>query len=346
MRPKVIAKLFSILVALLFCGASVAAKSLHVETQIHPPSDQVADTPSLGETTTLLPNGTILVLGGQSKDGSITDSAMIRDPQSGTITKLSSKLNFARAWHSASVLPNGTVFILGGIGNSGGIVSQAELFDLQSQTFQLLTMPRPTPRAFHSSTVLTDGRLLIAGGADNNGQLLQTLEVWDFRSGASSTPNIRLNVPRRSHQATLLADGKVLFSGGKDPKNKSLSSADVFDPNSQTMNLVSDVRALLLSDGNAIETRATSPEDGATDVALDSFISMRFSHPIAIQTINSQAATLSGPNGTVTAKVSGAEAGMLAFIIPNSNLLPGTTYTAKFTGGADQNGSSSETLVR
>jgi RHS repeat-associated protein len=338
MRRNIIAKLFSFLL-IAFSMNSAAAKSLKFGVRMHPAPGQV-DVSSLGEGVTLLPNGMVLITGGQQKNGSITDTAMIRDPQSGAISKLSSKLNFARAWHSASVLPNGTVLIVGGIGNGGHVVSQAEIFDLQSQTFQLSTIPGLIARAFHTSTLLTDGRLMIAGGVGANAQLLSNIEFWDFRSGSLSTLKIQLNVPRRNHQATLLSDGSVLLSGGKDSAGKALSSGDMFDPKSQAITPISDTQALSLSDGSAVETLATSPEDGATGVALDALISMRFSRPIAIQSINSQTVTLRGPEGTVSAKVSGAEAGMLAFIIPISNLLPGTSYTVAFSGGADEGGSS------
>ncbi len=54
-----------------------------------------------------------------------------------------------------------------------------------------------------------------------------------------------------------------------------------------------------------------------------------------MQSINEQTVVLSGPFGIVDARVVGAEGGMLAFITPNTPLLPGTTYTLRLSGAVD-----------
>jgi RHS repeat-associated protein len=284
----------------------------------------------------LLPDGTVLLLGGQNSNGKVVKAAAIESVQSGTATSLAARLNVGRAWHTASVLPDGTVLIIGGIGSDGRVVKQNEIFDPRSQAFKPVTVSGPTPRAFHSATLLTDGTLLIAGGVGSNGQPLRTLEMWDSRNGTLSVAQARLTIARRSHVATLLSDGTVLLSGGNDSANKTLSSGDVFDPQSQTVTQASDPQALVLSsNGESTETRATSPEDGATEIAVDALISMRFSRPLLMGSINTNSVTLKGPTGAVDAKVVGAEGGMLAFVTPAATLLPGTTYSVTFSGGVD-----------
>ena len=66
---------------------------------------------------TLLPNGKVLVAGGRSSRGVITNSAEIYDPATGTWTAAKS-LTEARSSHTATLLPNGKVLVVGGY--SGG----------------------------------------------------------------------------------------------------------------------------------------------------------------------------------------------------------------------------------
>jgi RHS repeat-associated protein len=285
-----------------------------------------------GDSITLLPDGHILIAGGQAKDGSLLRDAILQDTSTGTSVPLSASLNIARAWHTATVLPDGTVLILGGIGNDGKVVPLAELFDPQTQTFQLLASS-PGSRAFHSATLLTDGQVFIAGGVSSSGAVLQTVELWNPRTKKSVIPQARLTSPRRNHDAALLADGRVLLQGGKDGNSNPNASADVYDPDSQTVSRMTAQPPLTAT--SITEARATSPEDNAVDVPVDALIAIRFSEPLLIQTINSEAATLSGSGGAVQAKVVGAEGGMLAFVIPAANLLPGTEYSVSFSGAVD-----------
>ena len=90
-----------------------------------------------------------------------------------------------------------------------------------------------------------------------------------------------------------------------------------------------------LTETGITEARATSPEDNAENVPVDALVAIRFSEPLQIQTINSQAAILTGPEGTVQGRVVGAEGGMLAFVTPAANLLPGTEYSVSFSGAVD-----------
>src|SRR5215510_3782833 len=63
-----------------------------------------------GASETLLPDGQILLLGGQSSRGKIQNGAAIKDPSSGMVTAVSG-MHRARVYHSATVLPDGTVLI-------------------------------------------------------------------------------------------------------------------------------------------------------------------------------------------------------------------------------------------
>src|SRR6185369_5838316 len=107
-----------------------------------------------GQTSTLLPNGSWLLLGGQGANGP-KNTAVVRDSFSGQSQELREKLNTPRAWHSATMLPDGRVLILGGVGPNGKLVSYPEIFNSRSLKFEAAIPARlPAPRAFHSATLL------------------------------------------------------------------------------------------------------------------------------------------------------------------------------------------------
>src|SRR5947207_2796240 len=161
-------KLFWISGALLLSYCFVGPGKSHAAAPVRAGSGHALAS-SLGGSATLLPNGDLLLIGGQGGDGTFTKTAAIKNAQTGLITPLPAALNFGRAWHTATVLPDGTVLILGGIGSDGRVVDQSEVFDPRSQKFQLLSSSAPIPRAFHSATLLTDGRVLVAGGVSTDG---------------------------------------------------------------------------------------------------------------------------------------------------------------------------------
>jgi hypothetical protein len=77
---------------------------------------------------TLLPNGDVLMVGGQGMtDGFSVPSAELYDPTTGTFTAIGSP-TVARQYFTATLLPNGKVLIAGG--NMGNIsLTNAELYE-------------------------------------------------------------------------------------------------------------------------------------------------------------------------------------------------------------------------
>src|SRR5262249_13866999 len=64
-------------------------------------------------TATLLPDGRVLVVGGEQGRGNPLASAELYDPATGTFSETSS-LSTARDGHTATLLPNGLVLVAGG----------------------------------------------------------------------------------------------------------------------------------------------------------------------------------------------------------------------------------------
>jgi RHS repeat-associated protein len=289
----------------------------------------------LGSTRTLLPDGRVLVVGGENSEGQVQATVSTLDQLTGAVIILDVGLHFPRAAHTATVLPDGTVLILGGIGQNGKVVSSSEVFDPISVTTRLLAPQRPAARAFQTATLLTDGRVLIAGGVFADSTTASALELWDPKGLNSAILPAQVAMTRRNHTASLLADGTVLFSGGQDVNGNSLSNFLIFDPNSQTISVAATPQSTQESTGALTEMQASSPQDGAQNVPLGALISVRFSRPVQMASVGATTVILQGPNGTTNGRVIAAEGGMLAFITPTSLLLAATSYTVNISGVID-----------
>ena len=289
-----------------------------------------------GQSQTLMPDGRILLLGGEGANGPANTLAL-QDPANGSVTTLAVTLLHARAWHSATLLPDGTILIVGGLGSDGSTVREEELFDPATPRFQSLHLNGVISRAYHTATLLTDGRVLIAGGVGSAGERLQKLELWDYRSGFGTSVSVDLLTRRSKHTATLLADGTVLVWGGVDGTGSPLNYGEVFDPVTQRV-WIQTTPISPSADGRPPSITQSIPQDGDTEVPVDAFIALRFSRPLKVQTVNISTVVLSSSQGTVAAKVVPAEGGMLAFVSPEEVLAPGTPYTLSLKGLTDNPG--------
>ena len=290
-----------------------------------------AEPGAVGQTSTALPGGRLLLLGGETEDGP-SATAFIRDVRTGEVTVLPTFMYQARSWHSATMLPNGRVLILGGVGPNGEVLGSAELFNPDEQSFELLPSPaRFSARAHHTASLLTNGLVLIAGGVSGKGQGTTRAELWDFKSGTLTKVNAPQTATRQKHRATLLPDGNVLFEGGVQPDGKEPVTAELY--NSETREfVVTTLSSADIDPAAAPFVSASSPRDGATDVSSDDYIALRFSKALLPETIDDQSIRLRGSEGQIAAKVVAAENGRLAFIKPNGSLLPGATYTVSIAG--------------
>ena len=302
-------------------------------------SQSLLSAPNLlpGQTATRLPDGRLLLLGGESAGAGIS-TASIWNSQTNNSTQLSAGLNQGRAWHTATVLPDGLVLIMGGLGNNKQVVATPELFDPATQTFINLPASGVTPRARHTATLLSDGHVLITGGVGSNGETLRTAELWDAIAPTTVTLSSSIS-QRRDHSSTLLPDGRVLLWGGSDNAGNALNNGEIFDPSTQQFTTVQSFPSMLLpqsADGPALV--ASIPIDRTVDVDPETMISLRFSKPLRVETVNDQTVSLSGPNGIEKITVVPAENGSLAFINPESLLLPGITYTVSVSGAIDRDG--------
>ncbi len=172
-------------------------------------------------TATLLPDGRVLVVGGDgsgtSASGGSTDtflaSAEIWDPATGSFSR-SGSLVLPRSGHSATLLPDGRVLIIGGTRDLGDrqVVTDAEVWDPRTGEFGP-AVGIAAPRTLPDGTLLADGRLLVPSSVG------AAVEIVDPTAGTTSAP-IHLSEPRRDGTLTLLKDGRVLFVGGETTETR------------------------------------------------------------------------------------------------------------------------------
>ncbi len=202
-----------------------------------PASGSFSPTGSLAQartdhTATLLPDGRVLVIGGD--DGGTVATAEVWSPDTESFSPAGS-LAQARKWHTASPLPDGRVLVIGGLGDNAGnqedFLASAEIWDPGTETFGA-TGSMADARIHHTATLLPDGRVLAVAGVVVSIASLALAELWDPATGAW-TPTGSLEQWRFDHTATPLDDGRVLVIGGGSftiDGFETFDSAELWDP--------------------------------------------------------------------------------------------------------------------
>jgi RHS repeat-associated protein len=312
-------------------------------TAQQPGSEQNGPKADTGQSLTRLPDGRWLLLGGRGNGGSVSGTAIVVDPSNNSRQILSQSLAVPRAGHSATVLPDGSVLVLGGINNSGQPVTSIERYRLRTEQFENLGDLGLTARTGHTATLLSDGRLLIIGGTDVSSLTRSDAEILDTKTMQVSSLPAHLAAGRTGQRARLMPSGDVLITGGKSPDGEVLSSAELFQIASGTFNPLDAASAAVLvqQDYSAIApaVRATLPTFEGADVSVDAVLALRFSKPLEPSSLTDRTITVMGPNGPVDVAVTAAEGGLLAFVTPKQQWLPGTQYTLFVQGAEDTAGS-------
>lgn len=184
-------------------------------------------------TATGLPDGRVLVVGGQSftlRDGGLFPNqslgAEVYDPVTNHWSATAPMLR-DRVGQSATLLRDGRVLVAGG-GDGFTPSSSAEIYDPNKDRWSAAAS-MTTNREGHTATLLPSGNVLVTGGVAPDPQTLvivapSSAEVYDPLANRWSTI-ASMAEARDEYTATLLSNGRLLVVGGTGQ-----SQAEVYDP--------------------------------------------------------------------------------------------------------------------
>ena len=221
-------------------------------------------------TATLLPDGTVLVVGGK-KSSSVNGclkTAEIYDPINNNWTLLETFMANARFSHTATFLSDiDSVLVVGGYktGNDTDIDLQTvEKYNYKTKTWTSVHKINSVHH-HHTATLIKDpdgtSKVLVVGG------ISATPEKYDY-STDTWTDVAKMNYAyRENHTATLLQDGRVLIAGTSSGLNS--NSTEIYNPNNNTWTMQAPMAiiaenhaATLLNDGRVLVTGGYSNVTG------------------------------------------------------------------------------------
>ena len=164
--------------------------------------------PRAEHTATLMPDGSVLIIGGFGSESTGALSVERFDPLTGLFSVVG-QINVARRLHTASLLQDGRVLVVGGFGSAR---TSAELFDPDTGESTLVT-EHLTPRYIHSAHVNQGGTVVIVGGTGGFEEVVPVqlyLPASENFVGRATLPSARSRFG-----SILLDDGRVLIAGGQ-----------------------------------------------------------------------------------------------------------------------------------
>lgn len=265
-RPTIVIVLAAVVLA-MSALASAASGTWAVVASVHTPRD--------GHTATLLPNGNVVVAGGENNNQALASSEVYSYTTGGWT--VAGNLNVARSNASALLLPSGMVLVAGGCVSNclGATTASAELYNSVAGSWSS-TGAMATARTYFGMVLLSSGKVLAAGGCtglNSNGcsGVSAKAEIYDPSTGKWSATGSMI-AARGSFSLTVLPSGQVLAAGGINGANNPVGSAELYNPSTgkwtatgKMITARDEHTATLLATGNVIVAGGENAAGGTTN---------------------------------------------------------------------------------
>ena len=170
----------------------------------------------LNDVVALLPDGHVLIAGGENAGGDVLASAQVLDPASGRISHVGS-LTVPRDYASVTRLEDGQMLIVGGFNDSSSsdAAPSAEIYDMAAGVFKR-TGDMDKPLIPSVAILLPDGRVLITGSpissSGDSGLASASIQLFDPATKTFATTG-SLSKGFAPTIGLLLSDGQVFIYG-------------------------------------------------------------------------------------------------------------------------------------
>jgi N-acetylneuraminic acid mutarotase len=173
------------------------------------------------ETATLLPDGDVLVAGGQDASGVPLSSAELYDPSQGVWTVVAS-MPVAVTQATATLLPDGDVLVAGGESNVTGPLAatgDCELYDPTTNAWSTTGALVAGTAGYAASAALlpASGEVLYVGGLSGPGATASSIDSSELYNPSAGTWALTVGQPSlgvAQAAAAVLTNGEVLLAGG------------------------------------------------------------------------------------------------------------------------------------
>jgi len=185
------------------------------------PSVRAQNTARYGQVSVLLPNGDILIAGGDTDNNgyaNATNEAELLLPNGNFQTINNMGAGDERVLASGTLLPDGTVLVAGGVDNTGTVQNTAEIYNPAAGNWTATGNSMGSARFAQTATLLKNGTVLLCGGFSSaiTYAANSSCDIYDPSSGQFSAGPTLLQA-RGDQTATLLTDGRVFITGGYNP---------------------------------------------------------------------------------------------------------------------------------
>jgi hypothetical protein len=264
-------------------GSTTFAEVYDPSTQVW---SQIPGMPTTGlpinrHTSTLLPNGNVLIVGGVDASNSHSQKTWLFDPIANTWIA-GPNMTDRHAGHTATQLGNGNIVIVGGdcpFGAQPCYSGSTELYDASANRFTSLA-PMPFPVKHGAAALVAGNKIFVAGGV--SGAASAVAQMYDTATNTWRVLSTTLSAPRYYHTATALQDGRVLIVGGYNGQAGTggrWNSSNIYDPATDRISLGQNMQtrrfthtATLLADGQVLVTGGAGLlNDGTSTKSVEYF---------------------------------------------------------------------------